>query len=123
MALKASHLYFEKVISIFKQVQDTQSDGMETAADWIAELFKDEGVLHVFGTGHSHMIGEDLFFRAGGFALVNAILDVRRCMGEARRHGKSIWIGWKAMPALSWIIMIYAEGKSSSFPDQVSTQS
>jgi uncharacterized phosphosugar-binding protein len=64
MAINASHLYFEKVISIFKKVRDTQSDAMEMAADWIAELFKDDGVLHVFGTGHSHMIGEDLFFRA-----------------------------------------------------------
>jgi uncharacterized phosphosugar-binding protein len=80
MALKASRLYFEKVISIFQKVQDTQANAMGTAADWIAELFIDEGVLHVFGTGHSHMIGEDLFFRAGGFAPVNAILDVNLTM-------------------------------------------
>lgn len=33
------------------------------------------GVVHTFGSGHSHMISEEAFFRAGGLAPVNPILD------------------------------------------------
>ena len=32
-------------------------------------------MLYVFGCGHSHIIGEDLFYRAGGSAAVCAMLD------------------------------------------------
>jgi uncharacterized phosphosugar-binding protein len=76
MSLLASKTYFEKIIAVFEEVQTTQMEAMEQAVDWIAELFKKKGVLHLFGTGHSHIITEDLFFRAGGLAPVNAILDV-----------------------------------------------
>lgn len=71
-----SKLYFEKITAVLDKVQDTQADAINTASDWIAELFKKNGVLHLFGTGHSHLITEDLFFRAGGFAPINAILDI-----------------------------------------------
>jgi len=29
----------------------------------------------MFGTGHSHAISEEFFYRAGGFACVNSILE------------------------------------------------
>jgi uncharacterized phosphosugar-binding protein len=80
MTLSASKEYFEKAISKMRRIQDTQSEAIETASVWIADLFKREGVLHVFGTGHSHMVAEDLFYRAGGLAPVNAILDVNLTM-------------------------------------------
>ena len=32
------------------------------------------GVWHLFGTGHSHFIGEEVYYRAGGLVPVNAIL-------------------------------------------------
>jgi uncharacterized phosphosugar-binding protein len=36
---------------------------------------RDRGrLLHVFGSGHSHVLGLELFYRAGGFACVNPIL-------------------------------------------------
>jgi uncharacterized phosphosugar-binding protein len=76
MTLTTSTTYFEKTIAVLEKVQKTQSGAIETASEWITKLFENNGVLHVFGTGHSHIISEDLFFRAGGLAPVNAILDV-----------------------------------------------
>ncbi|WP_240516019.1 SIS domain-containing protein [Candidatus Izimaplasma bacterium ZiA1] len=32
-------------------------------------------MIHVLGTGHSHMIGLEMFIRAGRLANVNAILN------------------------------------------------
>ena len=80
MSLTAAKLYFGKVVSTLDEVLKTQSEVMEIASDWITDLFEKRGVLHVFGTGHSHIISEDLCFRAGGLAPVNAILDVNLTM-------------------------------------------
>jgi uncharacterized phosphosugar-binding protein len=34
------------------------------------------GVVHVFGSGHSHMMAEEVFYRAGGLFAFNAMLDI-----------------------------------------------
>jgi len=80
MALTKGKEYFKKIYKVLDQVQQTQETKIEQAAKWIAESFIENKVLHFFGSGHSHAISEDLFCRAGGFAPVNAILDVNLTM-------------------------------------------
>lgn len=41
----------------------------------IFESLKSDGVLHVFGSGHSHSFAEEMFHRAGGLVPVNALLE------------------------------------------------
>lgn len=41
----------------------------------IADPLAEGRILHYFGPGRSHMLGEELFYRAGGLAPVNAILE------------------------------------------------
>ena len=53
----------------------TQAEGIEQAAKLVANSLAQDGMLYVFGCGHSHIIGEDLFYRAGGTAAVCAMLD------------------------------------------------
>ena len=36
---------------------------------------KEDKIIHTFGSGHSHMVGLELFIRAGGLGNVNAMLD------------------------------------------------
>jgi uncharacterized phosphosugar-binding protein len=38
------------------------------ASQWFAQTLIDDRLVHTFGTGHSHMIGLELFVRAGGLA-------------------------------------------------------
>lgn len=47
------------------------------AGSLVASAIARGGILHTFGSGHSHMIAEEAFFRAGGLVPVNAILDER----------------------------------------------
>ena len=44
------------------------------AAEQIAARLIDGGMIHTFGSGHSHMLAEELFYRAGGLARVDPIL-------------------------------------------------
>lgn len=71
--------------SPFKQYQDLVSDKLRRAfhqeeeimlsAERIAEAIVSEGWIYTSGTGHSHMLAEEIFYRAGGFARVAPILD------------------------------------------------
>lgn len=67
--------YFKQVNNVLENVQTTQQKAIETAAKVIADSWKQNGMLYVFGCGHSHIIGEDLFYRAGGTASICAMLD------------------------------------------------
>ncbi len=67
--------YFEKVHQALQQVEQTQLEVVQKAAEITAERLMAGNLLHVFGTGHSHILAEEVFFRAGGLVQVNAILD------------------------------------------------
>ena len=69
------HDYLQEVGQVLKKVTDTQCAKIEEAARLVAESLAKDGMLYVFGCGHSHIIGEDLFYRAGGTAAVCAMLD------------------------------------------------
>jgi len=43
-----------------------QTPVIEEAAQLVTGSLLKDGVLHVFSTGHSHMIVEELFHRTGG---------------------------------------------------------
>ncbi len=67
--------YLANVQNLVASVADTQSEKIEKAAELVANAWKNDGMLYVFGCGHSHIIGEDLFYRAGGTAAICAMLD------------------------------------------------
>ncbi|MFK8137520.1 MAG: sugar isomerase domain-containing protein [Bdellovibrionales bacterium] len=53
----------------------SQSSLFSKLGDLIAGSLDSGNVLHVFGSGHSHVIAEEMFHRAGGLVQVNAILE------------------------------------------------
>jgi uncharacterized phosphosugar-binding protein len=57
------------------QLVSRQEGKMETCAGKIFESLKNGGVLHVFGSGHSNMVTEELFHRAGGLIPVNPLFE------------------------------------------------
>ncbi|MDK2980987.1 MAG: hypothetical protein PWQ55_1334 [Chloroflexota bacterium] len=78
--LDKGNQYFDKALQTLQHIRETQAAAIETASEWIKTSLEGGGVLHVFGSGHSHTIAEDVFYRAGGLAPVNAILDVNLTM-------------------------------------------
>lgn len=59
-----------------EQLQEAlkQEDILDECAKQLADTVKNDGVIHVFGCGHSQMFGEELCFRTGGLVPVNAIM-------------------------------------------------
>lgn len=66
--------YMEYALDILKEAME-EKDNLEKASDLIVNSIQNQGKLFVFGSGHSHMIAEELYIRAGGLALVHAILE------------------------------------------------
>lgn len=69
------HAYVENVIDKIQKTISSQEEELEEVSEIIAESITDGGILHVLGTGHSHMLAEEIFYRAGGPIFTNPILD------------------------------------------------
>ena len=67
--------YFREVEKVLQKIIDTQKKEIERAAEIVSDSLMKDGILYLFGCGHSHIIGEDLFYRAGGTVPVCAMLD------------------------------------------------
>ena len=67
--------YIENCKAIIEKICTDGAESIEKAADLLTETIIDNKRLFLFGTGHSHMLAEELFYRAGGLANVSPILD------------------------------------------------
>lgn len=68
--------YIADVHSLIDQMTVANQQSIRAVATIIADSLTNDGVLHVFGSGHSSLLAQELFYRAGGLAPVNAMLDV-----------------------------------------------
>lgn len=67
--------YMNQIDSLLHTVAETNSEQIKKLARMFADNIEQDKLIHTFGTGHSHMIGIELFGRAGGLGNVDAILD------------------------------------------------
>lgn len=65
--------YFAKVNEILSDVLAQEHDHMKEAAKKIAEAIENGGIVHLFGCGHSHILTEEVFYRAGGLVPLRPI--------------------------------------------------
>lgn len=66
-------LYFHKLKEQLNIIEKDEKENIIRAATEVARCVRQNGIIHVFGCGHSHMLGEELFYRAGGLAPINPI--------------------------------------------------
>lgn len=67
------HQYFAKIGELLKRVEQTESEKMGEAAERVASCTQNGGIVHLFGCGHSHILTEEVFYRAGGLACIHPI--------------------------------------------------
>lgn len=66
--------YIEKVKTIIEKIEADGTDSIEKAADIFAKTLMVGKRIYLFGTGHSHMLTEELFYRAGGLVNIQPVL-------------------------------------------------
>jgi len=68
--------YHQAVMRLIDSIARSQTQSLERAAQAIFGSLRAGGVLHVFGSGHSHALAEEAYHRAGGLVPINAIQEV-----------------------------------------------
>ncbi|MBQ1534772.1 MAG: SIS domain-containing protein, partial [Erysipelotrichaceae bacterium] len=67
--------YGDRILEVIQKAEETNKDTIRLLAEKFAENIENDKIIHTFGTGHSHMLGIELFARAGGLGNVDAMLD------------------------------------------------
>jgi uncharacterized phosphosugar-binding protein len=67
--------YLNKICETLRDTVESQRDKIKKASEIVADSVMKDGVLHVFGTGHTMILAEEVFYRAGSLAAINAMLD------------------------------------------------
>lgn len=67
--------YLDRIVDILTRVETTQAEAIREAQEKVASVIENDGLIYIFGCGHSHIPALDTFYRAGGLANVSAMLD------------------------------------------------
>ena len=73
--MNAMQRYMEQAVALLASAAKAQAEPMEQAAALIADALAAGGYVFTFGTGHSHLLAEEIFYRAGGLVRVYPILE------------------------------------------------
>lgn len=73
--MRAWESYFSTMQDVVQKVLDSQGDAIERAAALLADTTQKGGIIYGFGTGHSHLVCDDAFWRAATPANYCALLE------------------------------------------------
>ena len=93
--------YLKNILRLLEKVENTQEEIIDQVAAACAECIYNGGLLYFFGTGHSHMICEEPFYRAGGLACIYPILET----GLMLHEGASKSSGYERLEGLGNLVV------------------
>ena len=82
--------YIEVINKLITKLTSEQKHELIAASKIVAEVIKNDGIVHTFGTGHSQMIGMEMFGRASNIVNVNAIMDDMVLLASGARRSAEI---------------------------------
>ena len=62
--------------ALLEELAATQAEAIETASQWSADAIAADGLVHLFGTGHSRIPVEEMFPRYGSYPGFNPIVEL-----------------------------------------------
>jgi len=72
----SSFEYIDQAQLILERIRATQMDSIEHAAEICAQAIAGDGLVHLFGTGHSRIFVEEMFPRHGSFPGFHPIVEL-----------------------------------------------
>ena len=82
--------YGVKLSGTLQQIWANEQKNIESAGGVLADSLTAGGMLYVFGCGHSHMVAEELFYRAGGLGAVCPIFETSTMLHEGAAKSSKI---------------------------------
>lgn len=80
--MNAMERFYAIALETMGRLREREWPQISQVATWLGEALARDGWLYVFGTGHSHLIAEEVFYRAGGLAHAVPMLDPRIMLHE-----------------------------------------
>ena len=68
--------WIDEAIRLLGRVSATDAGAIEQASRWCAEAIAEDGLVHLFGTGHSRIPVEEMFPRYGSYPGFNPIAEL-----------------------------------------------
>ena len=87
---KLTRNYASKINLILKKIINEEEKKFIECAKLISTSYKRGGQLYIFGTGHSRLLGEESFHRAGGFAAACPIRDDNLSFKKGAREATTL---------------------------------
>ena len=75
-AMTSTLPWMSAATALLERVATTQAEAIETASQWAAEAIAADGLVHLFGTGHSRIPVEEMFPRYGSYPGFNPIVEL-----------------------------------------------
>ncbi len=75
-AATAGLAWMREATALIDRIGASQADAIETASRWCAEAIAADGLVHLFGTGHSRIPVEEMFPRYGSYPGFNPIVEL-----------------------------------------------
>lgn len=72
--MKKYNEYINNIKDIISQIENNCSESIEKTAEALCNALVSNKRIFLFGTGHSHMLAEELFYRAGGLLNIQPVL-------------------------------------------------
>jgi uncharacterized phosphosugar-binding protein len=69
----SAHEYLARAASLLRRIDEQEGELIERLGERIARSVASGGIVHLFGSGHSHMAAEEAFVRAATLTSVRAI--------------------------------------------------
>lgn len=82
--------YYLSIQKILEEIVQCESEKIQEAGKCVADTILSDGLVHVFGCGHSHMVAEEMFYRAGGLAPVNPLFEESAMLHAGARKSSNI---------------------------------
>ncbi len=82
--------YYENLKGVLDQIFTNENEKIQQAGAMLAETLEKDGLLYVFGCGHSHMLAEELFYRAGGLVPVYPIFETAAMLHEGAAKSSQV---------------------------------
>jgi len=99
------------------------------AATLISNSLSVEGWIYTFGTGHSHLLAEEIFYRAGGFARVRPLLLPQLMLHESatgstdeeRKEGYAPILFQEYTVTKNDVLLIFSNSGRNAVPIELAT--
>lgn len=88
--MKKSLEYLNNLQRILSEVTRMQMSSIDKCSEAFAEALENGNNIFLFGTGHSHMLAEEVFYRAGGLVKLQPVLETSLMLHESASKSTEI---------------------------------